>query len=47
VAAIRELHAEPGRAAGLGAAARALVEERYDWQAYVPSLLAIYAAHGR
>jgi glycosyltransferase involved in cell wall biosynthesis len=45
VAAIRELHADPARAASLGAAARALVESRYDWKAYVPSLLAVYHAH--
>jgi glycosyltransferase involved in cell wall biosynthesis len=45
VAAVRELHADPARAAALGAAGRALVEARYDWRAYVPSLLAVYAAH--
>jgi glycosyltransferase involved in cell wall biosynthesis len=46
VAAIRELHADPTRAASLGAAARAFVEARYDWRAHVPTLLAVYAAHG-
>lgn len=45
VDAIRALHADPALCARLGAAARALVETRYDWRAHVPTLLAIYAAH--
>jgi glycosyltransferase involved in cell wall biosynthesis len=44
VAAVRELHGDPAQAAALGAAARALVEERYDWRVHVPALLAVYAA---
>jgi glycosyltransferase involved in cell wall biosynthesis len=42
VAAIRALHGDPARCAQLGAAARALVERRYDWSAHVPTLLALY-----
>ena len=45
VAAVRALHANAEACAQLGAAARALVASRYDWQAQVPELLAIYAAH--
>jgi glycosyltransferase involved in cell wall biosynthesis len=45
VAAIRSLHANPRACAALGAAARALVQERYDWRAQVPGLLEVYAAH--
>jgi glycosyltransferase involved in cell wall biosynthesis len=45
VAALRALHADAEACARLGAAARALVASRYDWQAQVPGLLAIYAAH--
>jgi glycosyltransferase involved in cell wall biosynthesis len=44
-ATIRELQADAAQSAALGAAARALVETRYDWRAHVPGLLAIYAAH--
>jgi glycosyltransferase involved in cell wall biosynthesis len=40
--AVRGLHADPQACAELGAAARALVEARYDWRAQVPSLLEIY-----
>jgi glycosyltransferase involved in cell wall biosynthesis len=43
VAAVRSLHGDPGSCAALGAAARALVEERYDWRAHVPVLLRAYA----
>ena len=43
--AIRALRADPARCAQLGAAARALVEARYDWRVHVPALLAIYMAH--
>lgn len=45
-AAVRVLHADPGTCAALGAAARALVEDRYDWRLQVPRLLDIYAAAG-
>jgi glycosyltransferase involved in cell wall biosynthesis len=45
VAAIRALAADPGRCAAMGAAARALVEARYDWRVHVPALLAIYRDH--
>jgi len=45
VSAVRALHADPEACARLGAAARALVAGRYDWQLQVPGLLAIYAAH--
>jgi polysaccharide biosynthesis protein PslH len=45
VEAIRALRADPARCARLGAAARALVEVRYDWRVHVPALLAIYTAH--
>jgi glycosyltransferase involved in cell wall biosynthesis len=45
VAAVRALHANAEACAQLGAAARALVASHYDWQAQVPGLLAIYAAH--
>ena len=41
-AAVRALHADPEACAALGAAARALVEARYDWRAQVPRLLEIY-----
>ncbi len=37
VAAIRALHADARACAALGATARALVRERYDWAAQVPS----------
>lgn len=47
VAAVRALHGDPVACAALGAAARALVEERYDWRAQVPRLLAIYTNHAR
>lgn len=47
VEAIRALHADPARCARLGAAARALVETRYDWRVHVPALLDVYAAHAR
>jgi glycosyltransferase involved in cell wall biosynthesis len=40
--AVRGLHADPQACAELGAAARALVEARYDWRTQVPSLLEIY-----
>jgi glycosyltransferase involved in cell wall biosynthesis len=43
-AAVRALHADPGGCAALGAAARALVEARYDWRLQVPRLLEVYAA---
>jgi glycosyltransferase involved in cell wall biosynthesis len=45
VEAIRALQADPERCARLGAAARALVEARYDWRAQVPALLGVYAKH--
>lgn len=45
VAAIRALHADPATAAALGAAARRLVERRYDWATHVPHILGIYARH--
>lgn len=41
--AVRALHGDAPRCAALGAAARALVEARYDWRAQVPALLAVYA----
>ena len=44
VAEVRALHADAEACARLGAAARALVTSRYDWQAQVPALLTIYAA---
>jgi glycosyltransferase involved in cell wall biosynthesis len=44
VAAVRALHADAPACAALGAAARALVRERYDWRAQVPGLLEVYAA---
>jgi polysaccharide biosynthesis protein PslH len=44
VAAVRALHGDAEACARLGAAARALVASRYDWQAQVPALLRIYAA---
>lgn len=40
--AVRALHGDPAECARLGAAARALVEARYDWAAHVPHLLEIY-----
>ena len=43
VATVRALHADAAACARLGAAARALVQERYDWRAQVPGLLEIYA----
>jgi glycosyltransferase involved in cell wall biosynthesis len=43
-ATVRALQADPEACARLGAAARALVASRYDWQAQVPALLRIYAA---
>ena len=45
VAAVRALHGDPVSCASLSAAARTLVEERYDWRAQVPGLLAVYADH--
>jgi glycosyltransferase involved in cell wall biosynthesis len=42
VEAVRSLHADAGRCSALGAAARALVERRYDWAAHVPVLLGLY-----
>lgn len=42
VEAVRALHADPGACAALGAAARALVQDRYDWRAQVPKLLEVY-----
>lgn len=44
-AAVRQLHADPEACAALGAAARALVEARYDWSGQVQRLLSIYARH--
>jgi glycosyltransferase involved in cell wall biosynthesis len=44
VAAVRDLHTDAGASAALGAAARALVETRYDWRAWVPKLLQVYVA---
>jgi glycosyltransferase involved in cell wall biosynthesis len=46
-AAVAALHADPEACAALGAAARALVEARYDWRAQVPSLLQIYENPGK
>jgi glycosyltransferase involved in cell wall biosynthesis len=43
IASIRALHADPAAAAALGAAARSLVERRYDWAAHVPHMLGVYA----
>lgn len=45
-AVVRQLHSDPGACAALGAAARALVGARYDWQGQVPGLLEIYSGHG-
>jgi glycosyltransferase involved in cell wall biosynthesis len=45
--AVRTLHADPARSAALGAAARALVEARYDWRSQVPALLEIYENLGK
>jgi glycosyltransferase involved in cell wall biosynthesis len=42
VEAVRSLHADAARCAALGAAARALVERRYDWAAHLPALLGLY-----
>ena len=44
VAAVRDLHADARASAALGAAARALVETRYDWRVWVPGLLQVYVA---
>jgi glycosyltransferase involved in cell wall biosynthesis len=44
VDAIRDLHGDARASAALGAAARALVEARYDWRAWVPGLLEVYVA---
>jgi glycosyltransferase involved in cell wall biosynthesis len=44
VEAVRALHADARACAALGAAARALVQARYDWGAQVPGLLGVYAA---
>ena len=44
VAAIRDLHGDARASAALGASARALVETRYDWRAWVPGLLQVYVA---
>ena len=44
VEAIRDVHGDAGASATLGAAARALVEARYDWRAWVPGLLEVYVA---
>ncbi len=43
IAAIRAVHADPALAATLGAAARRLVESRYQWAAHVPHMLEVYA----
>jgi glycosyltransferase involved in cell wall biosynthesis len=42
VEAVRSLHGDAARCAALGAAARRLVERRYDWAAHVPALLGLY-----
>ena len=42
--AVRSLHGDAQASAALGAAARALVETRYDWRAWVPGLLEVYVA---
>jgi glycosyltransferase involved in cell wall biosynthesis len=47
VAAVRALHADASACAALGAAARALVQARYDWGAQVSRLLAVYAEHAQ
>jgi glycosyltransferase involved in cell wall biosynthesis len=44
VEAIRDVHGDARASATLGAAARALVEARYDWRAWVPGLLEVYVA---
>jgi len=44
VAAIRDLHGDARTSVALGASARALVEARYDWRAWVPGLLQVYVA---
>jgi glycosyltransferase involved in cell wall biosynthesis len=44
VDAVRDLHGNARTSAALGAAARALVEARYDWRAWVPGLLEVYVA---
>jgi polysaccharide biosynthesis protein PslH len=44
VDAIRDLHGDARASAALGTAARALVEARYDWRAWVPGLLEVYVA---
>ncbi len=47
VEALRALHADAGRCTALGAAARALVQARYDWAAQVGALLDVYASVAR
>jgi glycosyltransferase involved in cell wall biosynthesis len=47
VEAIRAVHADARASAALGAAARRLVEQRYDWRVHVPALLSVYASLGR
>jgi glycosyltransferase involved in cell wall biosynthesis len=44
VDAVRDLHGDARASAALGASARALVEARYDWRAWVPGLLEVYVA---
>jgi len=44
VNAIRDLHGDTRASAALGAAGRTLVEDRYDWRAWVPGLLEVYVA---
>jgi glycosyltransferase involved in cell wall biosynthesis len=43
-AALRALHADPAACAALGAAARTLVQDRYDWALHGPKLLEVYAS---
>jgi glycosyltransferase involved in cell wall biosynthesis len=47
VEAVRSLHGDAARCAALGAAARALVERRYDWSAHVPALLGLYRGQAK
>jgi glycosyltransferase involved in cell wall biosynthesis len=47
VEAVRNLHGDAARCAALGAAARALVERRYDWAAHVPALLGLYRGQAK
>ena len=47
VEAVRSLHGDAARCAALGAAARALVERRYDWAAHVPALLGLYRGQAK